>query len=172
MKRILRNAVLWLCAPIAAGAVAFAAPDVSPYERRGRAVDAQPSDKGEQIQNVSCANCHDLRPIQIQALDSEGWMGVVTAMIDRGAEVKAEDIPILVEFLVANHGPLPDGAGKRVLLNTCTVCHDLKRVKQTAAGKEEWEQTLSQMLNEGAMLSDQDFPVLLNYLVRNFRPAE
>jgi len=28
---------------------------------------------------------------------------------------------------------------------------------------------LSAMLNEGAMLSDQDFPVLLNYLARNFR---
>jgi len=25
------------------------------------------------------------------------------------------------------------------------------------------------MLNEGAMLSDQDFPVLLNYLARNFK---
>jgi hypothetical protein len=28
------------------------------------------------------------------------------------------------------------------------------------------------MINEGAPLSDDDFPVLLNYLSRNFRPRE
>jgi len=48
------------------------------------------------------------------------------------------------------------------------VCHDLSRVKRTTATREEWEDTLGAMLNEGAMLSEQDFPVLLNYLARNF----
>jgi len=28
------------------------------------------------------------------------------------------------------------------------------------------------MLNEGAPLSDEDFPIILNYLARNFRPKE
>ena len=44
----------------------------------------------------------------------------------------------------------------------------LSRVKRTTATREEWEDTLGAMLNEGAMLSEQDFPVLLNYLARNF----
>jgi cytochrome c5 len=90
-------------------------------------------------------------------------------MIDKGAEVKPADKPVLVEFLVRNHGPLPEGKGKDILLNTCTLCHDLGRVRAHTVSREEWEETLLAMLNEGAMLSDQDFPVLLNYLARNFK---
>jgi len=133
-----------------------------------RAQDAA-SDKGEQLQNAACLGCHDLRPIQTAALDKAGWTMVVDSMIEKGAEVKAGDKPLLVDFLTRNHGPLPEGPGKDILLNTCTVCHDLGRVRIHTVSREEWEETLSAMLNEGAMLSDQDFPVLLNYLARNFR---
>lgn len=134
----------------------------------GQGSSAQP-DKGEQLMNASCTSCHDLRPIQTQALDSEGWTGVVTAMVDKGAQIEKSDIPSLVEYLTRNHGPLPEGNGKKILLTTCTVCHDLLRVKRTAATREEWEDTLGAMLNEVAMLSEQDFPVLLSYLARNFK---
>jgi cytochrome c5 len=128
-----------------------------------------PADKGEQIQNAACISCHDLRPIQTQALDREGWTKVVASMVQKGAEVKAEDVPPLVAYLVKNHGPLPDGAGKTILLNTCTVCHDLGRVRRQGGTRDDWSDTLGAMLNEGAMLSEQDFPVLLDYLTRNFK---
>jgi cytochrome c5 len=130
--------------------------------------DAQ-TDKGEQIQNASCIGCHDLRPIQTQALDADGWRKMVASMVEKGAEVKAEDVPALVAYLVKNHGPLPDGAGKTILLNTCTVCHDLGRVRRQGGSREDWDDTLGAMLNEGAMLSEQDYPVLLDYLARNFK---
>jgi hypothetical protein len=126
-------------------------------------------DKGEQLQNGACLSCHDLRPIQTAAYDNAGWTKVVDAEIKRGAMVKDADKPVLINFLVQNHGPLPDGAGKAILLNTCTVCHDLGRVRAHTVSRDEWEETLGAMLNEGAMLSEQDFPVLLNYLARNFR---
>ena len=125
-------------------------------------------ERGEQLQNAACLGCHDLRPIQITALDAEGWTTVVNTMIEKGAELKKDDVPVLVEYLASHHGPLPDGPGKAILLNTCTVCHDLQRVRRTQASREEWAETLGAMLNEGAQLSDQDFPVLLSYLARNF----
>jgi cytochrome c5 len=126
-------------------------------------------DKGEQLQNAACLSCHDLRPIQTASYDKAGWTNVVDSMVEKGADVKAADKPALVDFLVRNHGPLPAGPGKDILLNTCTLCHDLGRVRIHTVSKDEWEETLLAMLNEGAMLSDQDFPVLLNYLARNFR---
>jgi cytochrome c5 len=129
-----------------------------------------PANKGEQIMSGSCLNCHDIRPIQITALDKEGWSGIVEAMIDRGANVDKMDVPVLVDYLSRTYGPLPEGAGKKILLNTCTVCHDLSRVKRTALDPEGWQDLLGAMLNEGAMLSEQDFPVLLAYLARNFKP--
>jgi len=136
----------------------------------GAAQDTSQANKGEQIMNSSCLACHDLRPIQVTALDAEGWKGVVGAMIDRGAQVNDPDVPVLVEYLARIYGPLPDGAGKKILLNTCTVCHDLSRVKRTALDAEGWRDLLGAMINEGAMLSEQDFPVLLTYLARNFKP--
>jgi hypothetical protein len=50
------------------------------------------------------------------------------------------------------------------------VCHDLGRVRIQGRTREDWDDTLGSMLNEGAMLSEQDYPVLLAYLVKNFRP--
>ena len=131
--------------------------------------DPQQLEKGEQIQNGACISCHDLRPIQTTSLDKDGWTKIVDAMIEKGAKVEDSEKPLLIDYLVAFHGPLPEGAGKRILLNTCTVCHDLQRIKRTQQDREGWEDTLSAMLNEGAMLSDEDFPVLLAYLARNFR---
>ena len=132
---------------------------------------AEPSDKGEQILNGRCNTaCHDLRAIQVQARDKDGWTQSVKTMIDKGAMVSADEIPILVQHLVANHGPLPDGAGKAVLLNVCTRCHDLKRVLQQGATRQQWEETLTAMLNEGAELSEEEFSVLLSYLAKNFKP--
>jgi cytochrome c5 len=129
-----------------------------------------PANKGEQVMSANCLNCHDIRPIQITALDKDGWNGIVEAMIDRGANVDKMDVPVLVDYLSRTYGPLPEGAGKKILLNTCTVCHDLTRVKRTALDPAGWQDLLGAMLNEGAMLSDQDFPVLLAYLARNFKP--
>ena len=130
----------------------------------------QEPDKGEQIQDASCGTtCHDLRPIQTQALDKDGWTKIVASMVDKGAQVKPAEVPVLVDYLVKSHGPLPDGAGKLILLNTCTVCHGLDRVIRQGGTREQWEETLGAMLNEGAMLSEEDFPVLLAYLARNFK---
>ena len=141
---------------VAVAAFGVAAQDVTP-------------DKGEGLQNSACLTCHDIRPIQTAAYDKAGWTMVVDSMVQKGADVKDADKPVLIDYLFKNHGPLPDGPGKAILLNTCTVCHDLSRVRAHTVSREEWQETLEAMLNEGAMLSDQDFPVLLNYLARNFR---
>ena len=128
------------------------------------------SEKGEQIMNASCRTCHDLRPIETHALDEKGWTTEVESMIEQGAEVSKADIPVLVEYLTRMHGPLPDGPGKEILLNTCTQCHDLMRIRRQGRTPEGWLEILEAMLNEGAPLSEQDLPVLLRYLARSFKP--
>jgi hypothetical protein len=134
------------------------------------AQDAQKRDPGEDILNKSCTACHDLRPIETQAFDEAGWTKEVKAMIDQGAEVKADEVPVLVAYLVSRHVPLPDGDGKGVLLDVCTRCHDLQRVRRERLTPEGWLEILEAMLNEGAPLTDKDLPVLLRYLARNFAP--
>ena len=128
--------------------------------------------KGEIIMNNACVACHDMRPIQMQAMDLAGWTKLVESMVAKGAMVKKDDVPILAEYLTQEHGPLPNGAGKAILLDVCTHCHELHRIRESAYTRDEWEDLLIHMIGEGAELSDDDFPVLLNYLARNFKPPQ
>ena len=129
---------------------------------------ASQDDKGERIMNQSCGGCHDLRPLQSSARDKDGWNDIVQNMLQKGADVADADIPVLVDYLAEHFGPMPDGPGKEVVLQVCTMCHDLKRVRQGRRSPEEWMETLNSMLNEGAPLSDADYPIVLAYLSKNF----
>ena len=157
MKSISGKTAQWIWVTAAMAAAAFAA---------GQADEAA---RGERVMNNSCLGCHDLRPIQTQAFDAEGWTMKVNSMIEKGAQVSADDLSILVNFLARSYGPLPEGAGKAVLLNRCTVCPDLERIRRHPSDAEGCEDSLSTMLNEGATLTDQEFAILVNYLARNFR---
>jgi cytochrome c5 len=130
---------------------------------------AQQSEPGERIMNASCVNaCHSVRSIQTQALTPDAWSKTVATMIEKGAKVSKEDVPVLVDYLAQHHAPVPEGAGKQILLNICTMCHDLGRIRLGRRSPEEWEETLVSMLNEGAPLSEEQFPVIHAYLSKNF----
>jgi cytochrome c5 len=130
---------------------------------------AQESEPGERVMNASCVNaCHNIRPIQTAAMTPEAWGKTVATMVEKGAKVSKEDVPVLVSFLAQQHPPVPEGPGKEILLNTCTMCHDLGRIRLGHRSPEEWEETLISMLNEGAPLSDEQFPVIHAYLSRHF----
>jgi cytochrome c5 len=130
---------------------------------------AQESEPGERIMNASCVNaCHSVRAIQTAAMTPEAWSKTVSTMIDKGAKVSKDEVPVLVTYLAQHHAPVPEGPGKEILLNTCTMCHDLGRIRLGRRSPEEWEETLISMLNEGAPLSDEQFPVIHAYLSKNF----
>jgi cytochrome c5 len=148
---------LWIAATVMLAAMAFGAGQDDGLT------------KAERIVNTTCLQCHDLRKIQTQALDAAGWQAVVESMIEKGAKVEKADVPMLSVYLEGNFGPLPDGNGKEIVLNKCTVCHDLKRVRQHLASPEEWAETIGAMENEGLMISDEEYALVLRYLARNFR---
>jgi cytochrome c5 len=157
-------------APAAPAApAAQSAPQTPPAAQAQAPAKAADNDaKGERILNLACGGCHDLRPVQASAHDKEGWNEVVQNMLQKGADVSDADLPILLDYLVEHHGPMPDGRGKDVVLSVCTQCHDLTRIKRGRRSPEEWEETLNAMLNEGAPLSDRDYPIVLQYLSNNF----
>jgi cytochrome c5 len=130
---------------------------------------AQEADPGERIMNASCqTSCHSVRSLQTQAMDAAAWTKTVQTMVDKGAKVAPNDTPVLVRYLAEHFGPIPDGPGKEIVLNTCTMCHDLNRIKLGRRSTDEWEETLISMLNEGAPLSDEAFGVVHAYLSKNF----
>jgi cytochrome c5 len=156
MNPFLRRGPIW---GVAVAALVVAAASHTP---------AQDDERGERVMNANCQGCHDTRRIQTQAMDAAGWTRTIDAMVAKGAKVPEEDLPVLVSYLAQQHGPIPDGPGREVVLNTCTLCHDLKRIKLGRRSPEEWEETLGSMLNEGAPLSDDAFNRVHAYLSRHF----
>lgn len=65
---------------------------------------------------------------------------------------------------------LPDGPGRAVLLTACTVCHDLKEVTKFRGfyTKDEWKDIVVTMVKYGAVVKDEELPVLVDYLFKNF----
>lgn len=67
---------------------------------------------------------------------------------------------------------LPDGDGKKILETSCTSCHGIDGVTSMKLGKEGWEGLVSSMVSLGAQVDQKDVPVLIDYLVKNFGPAD
>lgn len=109
-----------------------------------------------------------MRRVETSAKNADGWRETIQVMIQDGAEIEESEIPVMVQYLTREHGPVPDGAGKKILLNTCTMCHNLQRIKNGRRSPEEWEETLLAMLNEGAPVSDEEFPLIHAYLSKNY----
>jgi cytochrome c5 len=128
--------------------------------------------QGLAILSRSCTSCHDTRRIETRALDSQGWLDVINRMVTNGAELATLEQLVLLDYLVRNHGPVPDGAGKELLLNRCTVCHNLSRVRAHQGSRELWHDALQAMLNEGAFLTDPEYETLVDYLTEHFGPVE
>jgi cytochrome c5 len=154
----------------AAQAPAPAGTQAPPGEKSPQQIIFERFQRAERVMNASCSasNCHTTRPIATAAKDEAGWNATVDAMVEKGATLTPADRDVLIEYLVRYHGPLPDGEGRSILLNTCTLCHDLQRVRTRRMTIEGWKELLDEMIAEGAPLSDDQIPILLTYLARNF----
>ena len=67
-------------------------------------------------------------------------------------------------------GQKPADRGKELVLEACTACHTLDRVKIQRLTREEWRQEIAGMLSEGVPLTDDETDVVVEYLARHFGP--
>lgn len=64
-----------------------------------------------------------------------------------------------------------ENKARELVLEACTACHTLDRVKIQRLTSEEWRQTITGMLSEGVPLTDDEVTLVVNYLARNFGPG-
>jgi cytochrome c5 len=62
----------------------------------------------------------------------------------------------------------PDGAA--LLNERCTVCHSLTRVTSARKSADQWNQTVSRMVQNGAQLTSAEQTELVNYLAKTYGP--
>jgi competence ComEA-like helix-hairpin-helix protein len=60
-----------------------------------------------------CSGCHSVTNIRTQRLSKEEWTSEIDQMVDHGATITDEQIPVILDYLTKNFG-----ADSKVLVNT------------------------------------------------------
>src|SRR5262245_1225631 len=63
---------------------------------------------------------------------------------------------------------LPDGPGKDVTVKACGTCHEGRRAASVRLTRDGWAAVIQDMQKRGAVITDEEFPVILEYLTTNF----
>jgi competence protein ComEA len=63
---------------------------------------------------------------------------------------------------------LPDGPGKDVTVRACAPCHEARRAASVRLTRDGWAAVIDSMRLRGAKISDEDFPIILDYLSTYF----
>jgi competence protein ComEA len=66
---------------------------------------------------------------------------------------------------------LPEGAGKAETERLCKQCHEIARAISPRLDRGGWEKSMTKMTAFGMKATDQEYALVLDYLVKNF-PAE
>lgn len=63
---------------------------------------------------------------------------------------------------------LPEGPGKDLTVRTCGLCHDARRAASVRLTRDGWAAVIDSMILRGAKLSEDELPVVLEYLATHF----
>jgi competence protein ComEA len=63
---------------------------------------------------------------------------------------------------------LPDGPGKEMTVKACGPCHEARRAASVRLTRDGWAAVIEGMMKRGAKVSDEEFPVILDYLSTHF----
>src|SRR4051812_34683765 len=66
---------------------------------------------------------------------------------------------------------LPEAPAKALLLGQCTTCHDAALVTMKRRTHDEWDEVMGKMVDRGAALTDEEQDQVVDYLTKNFGPA-
>lgn len=64
----------------------------------------------------------------------------------------------------------PDGPGKQIVQEACSVCHETELITNARRSKAEWTETVEDMVSRGAPLLEGEREIVIEYLSKNFGP--
>jgi len=67
---------------------------------------------------------------------------------------------------------LPSGPEQTLVTLACTHCHLATQFTSQRKTAGEWAQTVNQMIDKGAVIGDNEFDRIVNYLAKNYGPAK
>ncbi|OYZ14368.1 MAG: hypothetical protein B7Y35_11475 [Sphingomonadales bacterium 28-64-96] len=67
---------------------------------------------------------------------------------------------------------LPEAAGKEQVLSACTRCHGVDVIVAQPRSSEQWAEVVSVMIGHGAVLTDDEYSKIVDYLSTNLAPKD
>jgi cytochrome c5 len=166
-------------APALALAFALALIAAITPSRAQQGADPLPAGEGHDLVAVACSQCHYLGTIAKIRDGAPGWRRYVDIMVLRGAQLTKPEIDTVVAYLARNLGPgmnlppakpvaLPDGPGKDLIADRCTLCHDLERLVAVKRQRPAWPIIVADMVVQGAPVTAEEAKTISDYLDANF----
>lgn len=174
-----RTHVTRLCA-LAVLAIGFIAPIQAQSQSPANSL---PAGNGKDIVAIACTQCHGLKLIVALRDGPVGWKHFVDDMVLRGAQLSPQEADTVAQYLAKNFGPgtspmqsglkteaLPAGDGQKLVESHCALCHDLGRITTVGRSKDEWNNTVSNMMaRAGTNVATQgEVSTMASYLASNF----
>lgn len=137
-----------------------------------------PEGPGREAVYYTCRACHSLQQFDQQRLNRQQWNKTIHTMIDKNGMAAPERWvrTRILNYLATHFGKeedwqgLPPGIGRKELYYSCQACHSLKTITQQGLSKEDWDETLTWMVEEQEMdpLPSKNRQLILNYLALHF----
>lgn len=67
---------------------------------------------------------------------------------------------------------MPEGEGKAMVTSVCTTCHSLGTVLSRGGNREEWEQSVNEMIARGAQIFPDEIETIVGYLAANYESQQ
>jgi hypothetical protein len=77
-------------------------------------------------------------------------------------------VPVVAISAVMMVAAQSSDRGRELVENVCTYCHNLDRLRGKELSREEWHGLTKGMISEGAPVTDEEYSVILDYLVKNY----
>jgi len=65
---------------------------------------------------------------------------------------------------------MPEGEGKKLIVQRCQLCHSLENVVNSHRSKDDWAALVDMMIENGATLTDSETDTVIDYLAANYGP--
>lgn len=140
-----------------------------------------PPGDGADIIAVTCSQCHGLNAITQLRMDGKAWRHQIYDMIERGAQVRPDQVDTMVNYLQTHFGPgvpfpgpppapvaLPPGNGADIVQSRCSLCHGVDRVVTVKRTPAQWTAILNRMVYYGAPVTAEQQKTVLDYLEKNY----
>ncbi len=89
---------------------------------------------------------------------------ILTTAVFVGVFLMGSALAVLLQSDAELAESMPEGEGKAMVTNVCTTCHSLGNIVNTRGDRDEWEQTVNDMIARGAQIFPDEMETIVLFV--------